>query len=254
MVVSDAPSPTVIWHDLECGGYRADLPLWRELAAAAAVDGAGASRVLDLGAGSGRVALDLARAGHAVTALDSDAALLGALRDRARGLPVATVLADARDFSLEERSFDLCLVPMQTLQLLSGAAERGGLFRSVRAHLREGSLLACAIVGEVDEFDSREGGLGPSPERVEIDGRLYMSRAVRVAREDGRFAIERERLTIAPVEEPAAPIEHDRIELEILEEATLWAELRAAGFSPEPTRTIAETDEHSGSEVVIARA
>ena len=24
---------TVIWHDLECGGYVADLPLWRELAA-----------------------------------------------------------------------------------------------------------------------------------------------------------------------------------------------------------------------------
>ena len=25
-----------IWHDLECGSYRADLPLWRELRRAAA--------------------------------------------------------------------------------------------------------------------------------------------------------------------------------------------------------------------------
>ena len=42
------PEPElVVWHDLECGGYDADLPLWRELAADA--DGP----VLDLGAGTG---------------------------------------------------------------------------------------------------------------------------------------------------------------------------------------------------------
>jgi hypothetical protein len=29
---SKQPS-SVIWHDLECGSYAADLPLWRELAA-----------------------------------------------------------------------------------------------------------------------------------------------------------------------------------------------------------------------------
>ena len=51
---------SVIWHDLECGGYREDLPLWRALA-----DRAGGP-VLDVGAGTGRVALDLARAGHEV--------------------------------------------------------------------------------------------------------------------------------------------------------------------------------------------
>ena len=27
----------VIWHDVECGGYGADLPLWRELAEPRAV-------------------------------------------------------------------------------------------------------------------------------------------------------------------------------------------------------------------------
>ena len=32
-VVVNADSHTVIWHDLECGSYAADLPLWRELAA-----------------------------------------------------------------------------------------------------------------------------------------------------------------------------------------------------------------------------
>ena len=78
--------------------------------------------ILDVGAGTGRVALELARAGHRVTALDIDPELLGALRERAGGLPVETVRADARTFELERRDFALCLVPMQTIQLLGGAA------------------------------------------------------------------------------------------------------------------------------------
>ena len=41
-----------------------------------------AARVLDVGAGTGRVALELARAGHRVTAVDLDDRLLGALRER----------------------------------------------------------------------------------------------------------------------------------------------------------------------------
>ena len=53
----------VVWHELECGSYRADLPLWRELADQMA-SSEGSARVLDVGAGTGRVALELARAGH----------------------------------------------------------------------------------------------------------------------------------------------------------------------------------------------
>ena len=62
-----------LWHDLECGAYREDLPLWRALAHQAG------GAVLDVGAGTGRVALDLAAGGVAVVALDADAALLQAL-------------------------------------------------------------------------------------------------------------------------------------------------------------------------------
>ena len=65
----------VVWHDVECGAYDADLPLWRELAREAP-DG-----VLDVGAGTGRVALDLARHGFAVTALDREPELLALQRE-----------------------------------------------------------------------------------------------------------------------------------------------------------------------------
>ena len=105
---------SVIWHDLECGHYAEDLELWRSL-----VRDHG-DPVLDIGAGTGRVTLDLAREGYRVTALDRDQELLAELARRAGDLKVRTVLADARDFELAER-FAVCVVPMQTVQLLGGA-------------------------------------------------------------------------------------------------------------------------------------
>src|SRR5205085_9457771 len=100
------------------GGYDADLPLWRELAASAG------GAVLEIGAGTGRVTLDLARRKHPVTALDCDGELLAALANRAADLPVDTVTADAREFVLGGR-YGVCLVPMQTIQLLGGPEGRG---------------------------------------------------------------------------------------------------------------------------------
>ena len=57
--------------------------------------------MLDVGAGTGRVTLDLARRGHEVVALDAEAPLLAALRERAGGLLVETVHADARELDVE---------------------------------------------------------------------------------------------------------------------------------------------------------
>ena len=70
-------SEAAIWHDLECGSYEADLDCWRTLAA----DYGGP--ILDVGAGTGRIALMLAELGHQVTALDLDQSLLAALSQRA---------------------------------------------------------------------------------------------------------------------------------------------------------------------------
>lgn len=238
--------PAVVWHELECGSYRADLPLWRELADERR------GPILDVGAGSGRVALDLARRGHRVTALDLDPELLGALRERADGVQVQTVCADARSFQLEQQDFGVCVVPMQTLQLLRGTAERGAFLRCARAHLRSGGLLACAIATALDPFDCADGDAGPSPETTWIGETNYVSRATRVSVADRTVVIERERrISGAAVE---ARIERNVVELDRVSAAEVEREAIAAELHPAPAREIPPTSEHVGSAVVMVHA
>jgi len=234
----------VLWHDLECGRYSADLPLWRELAA-----GEG-DPVLDLGAGTGRVSLDLARAGHGVTALDLDPLLLAALRARATALAVETVEADARAFALERR-FALVLAPMQTIQLLGGAPGRAGLLRSALGALRPGGLLACALADALEGFDAAHTE-PPLPDVLEQDGWVYASQPVAVRPDDEGTTIERIRQTVSPA--GARTAEGDVVRLDKLDGDTLEAEGVALGFRAAGRRFVEMTDEHVGSEVVLLRA
>jgi len=256
VVSASQGASAVVWHDLECGSYTADLPLWRELAGPAGAR-APSEAVLDIGAGTGRVALDLARRGHRVTALDHDAALLDALRERGAEVHVECVCADARAFELARRDFAVCLAPMQTVQLLGGAAGRVAFLRRARAHVRPGGLLACAIVTEVEPFDCAAGDPGPSPEIARVDGTHYVSRATRVHVGRRVVRIERER-SVLPLEHAGASAqparERDIVELDRLSVSQLRREGREAGLAAVGTRAIGATEEHTGSVVVLLRA
>jgi SAM-dependent methyltransferase len=246
---------TVIWHDLECGSYGEDLPLWRSLAAEYG------DPVLDVGAGTGRVALDLARAGYRVTALDRDPDLLGALQERlgskseilrpSSRATVTTVVADARGFDLGER-FPLCIVPMQTIQLLGGAASRAEFLLRALAHLRPGGVLAVAIAEALELYEVVDGVPFPLPDIREIDGVVYSSQPVAVRADRGGFVLERRRETVAPAGERT--VEQDLIRLDRLTAAGLEREGRAAGFIVADRESVPETSDYVGSEVVILRA
>jgi len=232
-----------VWHDVECGSYTADLGVWRELAAAEA------GPVLDIGAGTGRVAIDLAAAGHEVWALDREPELLAALEERAaaRGLSVTTVTADARSFVLEQR-FGLIVVPMQTVQLLP---ERHGFFGACRRHLLPGGLLAIAITAELEEFDAATTPL-PLPDVARVGGWRFESQPLAVRLGPRGARIERIRRTIDPGGRTVDERE-DVIDLAHVSVAVLREEGGAAGLIPEPTRHIFPTTEHVGSEVALLR-
>jgi SAM-dependent methyltransferase len=233
----------VLWHDLECGGYGEDLPLWRALASETG------GPVLDVGAGTGRVSLDLAAHGAAVVALDNDASLLQALEYRAGELPVQTVVADARAFALGCR-FPLVVVPMQTLQLLGGPRGRGAFLRRTLEHLQPGGLLAIALADALDCFDE-EHSEPPPPDACEIDGVRYASHLLGVADEGGRAAIHRFREITGPGERYRSEKVVVRLDRVCTDE--LAAEGRELGFINEPDRFIPETDEYLGSTVVVLR-
>ena len=233
----------VLWHDIECGGYDLDLPLWRELA-----DREG-SPVLDIGAGTGRVALDLARRGHEVVALDRSAELLDALRERAADLAITTVAADARDFALDRR-FPLVVVPMQTLQLLGGAEGRARCLACVREHLAPAGLLAAALADALEAFDA-DHDEPPRPDLREVGGTVYASRPVAVRDLGDRAAIERVREIVA--RDGTRTVTDDVIELDRVDVDELAAEAAAFGLRAEAPRRIPQTLDYVGSTVAMLR-
>lgn len=237
------PSAAVAWHDLECGAYRADLPLWRDLGRRHG------GPVLDVGAGAGRVSVELGRAGVETVALDRDPVLLGALRQRTDGLPVATVLADARDFSLPHR-FGLIIAPMQTVQLLGGPAGRRAFLHLARDHLAPGGVLAAALAEDLEDF-SADLPLPPADLAV-VDGWTWRSQATGLRDDGGRVALERLREAVAP--DGTRTITRDVVHLDRLDADALEAEGAAVGLRALPRRVVDPTEEHVGSVVVLLTA
>jgi SAM-dependent methyltransferase len=229
----------VIWHDLECGSYRSDLPYWRRLARGA--DGP----VLDVGAGTGRVALELAHAGERVIAVELDPALAAELRRRADGLAIDVRQADACDFAIDA-PVSLCVVPMQTIHLL---ADRVAFLRCARAALAPGGLLAVALLGEgVEPFE-----LELAPDAVSLGGVRYESVPTALRRlppaageRTGTLLIERRRTRL---HDSPPRSELHRVILRECDAATLVREARPFGFELARVDRIAATREHAGSEI-----
>jgi SAM-dependent methyltransferase len=232
---------TAIWHDVECGAYEADFPLWEELAAATE------GPVLDLGCGTGRVALHLARCGYEVTGLDRDPELVAALNERAGALACRAEVGDARRFDLGRSDFGLVLAPMQLLQLFAGPVERISCLSSVAEHLRPGGTMAAAIVEEVAEGFNREDEA--EPDSLEVDGRLYESLPIEAAVDPERIAIRRLRKVYSLAGE--LDRRDDRIELRQLSAAALESEAARAGLAPVGRREVSPTRKHVGSTVVL---
>ncbi|MEX2105940.1 MAG: class I SAM-dependent methyltransferase [Solirubrobacterales bacterium] len=232
-------SVAAIWHDVECGSYAADLALWEELAEAAG------GPVLELGCGTGRVALHLARRGHAVVGLDVDPELVAALAERAQGLPVGAIAADARDFSLAT-DVALALAPMQFLQLLAGSAERIACLRRVAACLVPGGRMAAAIVERIPEAD---GAPPPLPDVRDVDGWVYSSLPVEAAIVPGEIVLRRLRQTVSPT--GGLSEERNEIRIHTFSAEQLEAEAAEAGLTAVERRAIPPTDIHVGSTVVI---
>jgi SAM-dependent methyltransferase len=233
------------WHDVECGAYAADLPDWASLAREAA------GPVLELGCGTGRVALALAAAGFEVTAVDTSPALLASLRSRAaaEGLEIETVIGDARELSLE-RSFALVAAPMQLAHLMGGSAGRERLLRRGAEHLAAGGAFALAILA--DGALAAAPASPPLPDVLERDGYVYSSLPVEIRDLGGALEVRRLRQLVSPGGELREEI--DVVRLDLLTAAQLEAEAAAAGLTARERIEVAPTADHVGSTIVVLEA
>jgi len=236
-----------IWHEVECGAYEADLVFWEELVGKR-------DAVLDLGSGTGRVAMYLARRGRSVTAVDVDPRILHVLEERSaeRGLDIECFCEDARDLHLG-REFDAVIAPMQLIQLMRGAQERRALLKRAVQHLRPGGVFAATVMN-LDGEPIGGDYLPPPPDMREFDGWLYSSQSVAVLPiESGRaIAIDRVRTVVAPDGSQKESL--SRVRLELLEPEVLEREMESAGLVVQGRRIIPVTEEHVGSVLLTGTA
>ena len=208
--------------------------------------------MLDLGCGTGRVALDLAARGHAVTAVDADAELVAELarRARERGLRVDCLAADARTLALGAR-FGLALAAMQVVQLLGGAAGRLAFLARARDHLEPGARFAAALADPFETVPPADA-LPPLPDVAEVEGWVLSSRPVEVREEPDGVSVHRLRQLVSPtgdLTEELAPSCSSRSR-----RRSSKARPRRRGCAPAGRHQVPATSDYVGSTVVLLEA
>ena len=127
--------------DLDFGDFADDLPLYEQRAQRS--DGP----ILELGIGTGRVALPLAQSGCEVWGIDHSAAMLE--HARSKGAPdvisrLHLTLADMRDFTLDQK-FALIFAGAGGFDHLVTPDDQARCLRRVRDHLLPGGLFVCDL-------------------------------------------------------------------------------------------------------------
>ncbi len=149
----DEYAPFYDWENARTLGRR-DLPFWRRLATARG------GRVLELGCGTGRVLVPLARAGVRIVGVDRSAAMLARARRRLRRLSrparAALVRGDVRALPLLPGSVETVLAPYGLLQSLVSDADLAAALASVAAVLRPGGTFALDLVPDVPKWREYE--------------------------------------------------------------------------------------------------
>ncbi len=135
-------------YDLAYAGADDDLPLYEQFARR------GELPSLELGVGSGRVALHLARRGLHLVGIDSSLSMLARLQaalDRETAPRLRLVEADMRDFDLGEK-FDLVYCALDTFEHLLTAEDQLATLRCVAKHMAKGGIFVAQLraLGVVD--------------------------------------------------------------------------------------------------------
>ncbi len=107
---------------------------------------AGEGPALELGIGTGRVALPLARRGVEVHGIDASEAMVEKLKAKPGGMGVPVTIGNFGDFAVDAR-FSLVYVVFNTFFALLTQEEQVRCFQSVARHLMEGGRVVIEAFG-----------------------------------------------------------------------------------------------------------
>ncbi len=158
------------YYDLENADFTDDLDFWLGLAEEHG------GPILELGCGTGRVLLNLARRGYAVTGVDNSPEMLAHLEAKLSAatqqhlaLTPLLICADMRQFTSEQR-YALALMPFNTFMHLLTLEEQSAALANIHRHLRAGGVLALDLVNPGEAYAAPLGEQGLTLERTFADG------------------------------------------------------------------------------------
>ena len=151
----DEYAPFYDWENARTLG-RKDVAFWRRIATSAN------SPVLELGCGTGRISLPLARAGVSIVGVDRSAPMLARAARRAAALGrtrgardrgrVCLVRSDIRALPFRPASFSMVLAPYGVLQSLLRDRDLTSVLASVSNVLVQGGLFGIDLVPDVPKW------------------------------------------------------------------------------------------------------
>ena len=149
----DEYAPFYDWENARTLGRR-DVPFWRRVTA-----GAGGA-VLELGCGTGRIAVPLASAGVDLVGIDRSAPMLARLRSAASraklDAPIRVARGDIRALPFAAGAFSMVLAPYGVLQSLLAERDLAATLQAVARVLKPGGLFGIDLVPDVPNWREYE--------------------------------------------------------------------------------------------------
>ncbi|HET7169116.1 MAG TPA: class I SAM-dependent methyltransferase [Candidatus Limnocylindrales bacterium] len=231
-------------YDLDLESDPGDLDLYLALADRAA------GRVLELAAGTGRLAVPLASAGHPLTAVDIDPAMLarGGERARAAGLradAIGWIEADLLDVRLPDAGrYALAFLALNSIMLLPTRDAQRAAFQTLAAHLGPGGLAVVdAWLPDADDLARFDGRVILEWPRTDADRGVVVTKAGSAIHDAATNTV-----NLTAIYEESAQgeavrrwVRHDRLRLVsadelagFAEDAGLEVELVAGGYDLQP--------------------
>jgi SAM-dependent methyltransferase len=146
----DEYAPFYDWENARTMG-RQDVRFWQDLARREG------GPVLELGCGTGRVTMPVARTGVPVVGVDRSAAMLAYARRRAKRVRAADrpalVLADIRSLPFAARTFPAVIAPYGILQSLTKEADLSAALADASRVIARGGTLGIDLVPDLAAWD-----------------------------------------------------------------------------------------------------